>query len=101
MSETMKGIILGVECFTIFCSYPFAIMLCEHIEKKRKNKIMQLRAIRREEHKRECELAGRKLLNQDNLRKMIAENDTKKQTIKYTGYFSGEEVENALERKMA
>ena len=97
----MKGIILTIECITIFCSYPFAIMLCEHIEKKRKNKIMQLRAIRKEEHRIECEIAGRKLLNQDNLRKMIAENDTKKQTIKYTGYFSGEEVENALERKMA
>ena len=97
----MKGIILGVECITIFCSYPFAIMICEHIEQKRRDRIKRLRAIRKEEHRIECEIAGRKLLNQDNLRKMIAENDAKKQTIKYTGYFSGEEVENALERKMA
>jgi hypothetical protein len=74
------------------------IVICEYFEKKRNNKAKRNKEQRKFEYEQECERLGRKMINEDNIRKVFAENtkNKKMQTIKYTGYFSGQEVEKML-----
>lgn len=96
MSEAMKSILTIAECTVLWCMYPALVGIYEYIDKKKTERIDRLMARRRKQHKIECERAGRKLLVKDSIRKTLTNNDVKKQTIKYTGYFSGKEVEKAL-----
>ena len=95
MSEAMKSILTIAECTVLWCMYPALVGIYEYIDKKKTERIDRLMARRRKQHKIECERVGRKLLVKDSMRKTNSDKK-RNQVIKYTGYFSGKEVEKAL-----
>lgn len=98
MNNLLDGIFIIVMYYLFFCILMLPIAICEHFEKKRNNKAKRNKEQRRFEYEQECERLGRKMINEDNIRKVLAENTKikKMQTIKYTGYFSGQEVEKMM-----
>ena len=98
MNNLLDGIFIIVMYYLFFCVLLLPIMIYEHFEKKRNDKAKRNKKQRKFEYQQECERLGRKMINEDNIRKVLAENTKikKMQTIKYTGYFSGQEVEKML-----
>lgn len=93
--DWLRGLAI-IWCICVIVS-PIMALCCiwEEIEKRIKKKDKYLIEQRRREFAEDCERAGRNMINADRIQKIVAENG-KKQNIKYTGLFSGADVETAL-----
>lgn len=66
-------------------------MVWDSNDKKRREKAKKILKKRKKEFAEECERAGQRMMNADRNKSIIEDNvPEKKQTIKYTGLFSGE-----------
>lgn len=66
-------------------------MVWDSKDKKRREQAKKMLKRRKKEFAEECERAGQRMMNADRNKNIIEENaHKKKQTIKYTGVFSGE-----------
>lgn len=66
-------------------------MVWDSNDKKRREKAKRTLKKRKKEFAEECERAGQRMMNADRNKSIIEDNvPKKKQTIKYTGLFSGE-----------
>lgn len=102
MNNILNGLFVILECYLVLCVALIIIGIDEHMEKKRKEKAKRKKAYRKAQYEQECLHAGREMMNKDNVCKVLAENGKRnKQTIKYTGYYSGEKVEKELAKYKA
>ena len=66
-------------------------MVWDSKDRKRREEAKRLLIQKKKQFKMECERAGQKMMNADRNKSIIENNvPEKKQTIKYTGLFSGE-----------
>ena len=69
----------------------FCYMVWDSKDRKRRQEAKRLLIRKKKQFKMECERAGQKMMNADRNKSIIEDNvPKKKQTIKYTGLFSGE-----------
>lgn len=78
---------------------PGAIVMCiwEEVEKRRVQKDKLLIEQRRREFAKDIERCGQRMMNADRVSEILHKG---KQTIKYTGVFSGEEIERKLNNEI-
>lgn len=69
----------------------FCYMVWDSKDRKRREEAKRLLIQKKKQFKMECERAGQRMMNADRNKSIIEDNvPKKKQTIKYTGLFSGE-----------
>lgn len=95
--DWLRGIAIlwSLSCLVL----PSAIVMCiwEEYEKRREKKDKFLIEQRRREFAEDIEHCGQRMRNADRVCEIL---HTPKQTIKYTGIFSGEEVERKLSNEI-
>lgn len=94
----------GLAVIWCLCLYALPIMtvICiwEEIDKRREKKYNRLIAQRRKAFADDVQRCGRRMLDTDRRCETVNKAFEKKQTIKYTGLFSGEEVERILRNEV-
>ena len=78
---------------------PGAIVMCiwEEVEKRRDKKDKYLIEQRRRQFAEDIEMCGQRMRNADRICEILHKG---KQTIKYTGIFSGEEIERTMNNEV-
>lgn len=97
MNNIIDGMIIILEFLAVFIIACIAIDIVETVDKRKEEKAKKKKERRKEQFKAECEAAGRNLMNADSVKAFI-HTKGRKQTVKYTGLFSGAEIEKELSK---
>lgn len=98
--QMVDGMIIIFEMCVVFLISAGIVTVWEQTIKRRIRKANRMRRLRKIQYAREVEYLGKRMMRSDNnariLREDIDAKPSKKQNIKYTGIFSGEEVTKCM-----
>lgn len=95
--EILKGIVIYYKISMIALPVLGGFMIWEWWNKKQYKKYKKELEQKRQEFNEDVERTGQRMKNEDSILRILKEDiSTRKQNIKYIGYFSGEEVNKKM-----